>query len=392
MKTLRVAYVILLPLLLLAGLLTGRREIYILLAAALLFFLSTLGLHIWTLVSLRFSQSLPSAKAVKGESPVMRVHLANEMPFPFPKIAVHVEAVLPAEKQLLQLNLAPKSEAVFEIPVRCAYRGVYKVGMTMLEVDDVFGFLHVKFDLRRLPFYRMKELKIYPRVIHLPYLRAEERDAKYISSPSAALAEQGDAFSALRAYRPGDAAKKIHWPAFARRRELFVRNYDTAAETAVMLMVDNSHEGFAGEALLRYGDLACECAAAIINCALRAGYGTALIDASPEGMLLRQADSGDFQLLLESLALLPFPVKGNPLQNLKQALLRERQIQTVYYITARQAPGFSDRLMKQVHAGCRVKLLLLGGERQAEANTHRNLLRLSVEFGEDIAAVLGGML
>lgn len=392
MKALRVVYIVITPLLLFAGLITGRREIFILLAAALLFLLSALCLNVWTFVSVRFSQTLPSLKAVKGEAPVMKIHIANEMPFPFPMMTVHVETILASEKRVFQLSLAPKSEAAFEIPVNCAYRGVYKVGMTMLEVNDMFGFLHLKFDLCHLPYYRMKELKIYPRLVSLPYLPAHERDSKYKSSRSAA-AEQGDTFSSLRAYRPGDAGKKIHWPSFARRRELLVRNYDAPTETAVMLLLDNSYTGFAGEELLRYADLACECAAAIIHCSLRAGYGTVLTDASPEGELLRQADAGNFQALLETLAVMPFPVKGDPLQNLRQAVRFERQIKTVYYMTGRQPKGFADRLMEQVYAGCQVKLLLLGSEKREEPeNTHQALLQLPVSFGEDVASVLGGIL
>jgi len=393
MKALRLVYIILLPLLLLTGLLTGRREIYVLLVAALLFLLSALGLNIWTFISVRFSQRLPSTKAVKGESPVMSIRIANEMPFPFPMMTIHVEAVLPSEKRILKLSLAPKSEAAFEIPVSCAYRGEYRVGMTVLEVNDVFGLLHMKFDLRHLPYYRMKELRIYPRLIHLPYLPAYERDSKYKSSRSVTMAEQGDTFSALRAYRPGDAGKKIHWPAFARRRELLVRNYDAPTETAVMLLLDNSYVGFAGEDLLRYADMACECAVTIINCSLRAGYGTVLMDASPEGELLRQSDLRNFQTLLEALAVMPFPVKGDPLQNLRQAVRSERQIKTIYYLTAHQPQGFTGRLMEQVYAGCQVKLLLLGSEKQEEPeNTHQGLLQLPLSFGDDIASMLGGIL
>lgn len=393
MKALRVAYFILLPVLLFTGLLTGRREIFVLLAAALLFLLSALGLNVWTFFSVRFSQRLPSTKAVKGEAPVLSIHIANEMPFPFPMMTIHVKAVLPSEKRVLKLSLAPKSEAAFDIPVSCAYRGEYRVGMTVLEVNDVFGFLHMKFDLRHLPYYRMKELRIYPRLLDLPYLPAYERDSKYKSSRSVTTAEQGDTFSALRAYRPGDARKKIHWPAFARRRELLVRSYDAPTETAVMLLLDNSYAGFAGEDLLRYADMACECAAAIINCSLRAGYGTVLMDASPEGALLRQSDAGHFQELLETLAVMPFPVKGDPLKNLRRAVRSERQIKTVYYMTARQERGFTGKLMEQVYAGCQVKLLLIGSDQQEEPeNTHQGLLQLPLGFGDDIASMLGGIL
>lgn len=393
MKTLRIIYIILIPLLLFTGLLTGRREIFVLLAAALLFLLAALGLNLWTFFSVRFSQHLPSTKAVKGESPVMRIRIANEMPFPFPMMTVHVETVLPSEKRILELSLAPKSEADFEIPVNCAYRGEYRVGMTLLEVNDVFGFLHMKFDLRHLPYYRMKELRIYPRLISLPYLPAYERDSKYKSSRSITAAEQGDTFSALRAYRAGDARKKIHWPAFARRRELLVRSYDAPTETAVMLLLDNSHDGFMGEDLLRYADMACECAAAIVNCSLRAGYSTVLADASPGAQLLRQTDSRSFQELLEALAVMPFPVKGDPLESLEKAVRMERQIKTVYFMTGQPPQGFSRKLMQQVYAGCQVKLLLIGGEKQQVPETaHQGLMQLSLDFTDDMASILGGIL
>lgn len=388
MKLFRICYFAVLLSLLLIGLLSGRREVFLLFFIVLFVLVCALALNLWTFFSFAFSQKL-TATAVKGDRPVMKVRISNEKLFPFTLMKITIQTTLPDNTTIKEISLAPKSDAVFDIELNCAYRGPYRVGITKMLITDVFGLLSMRFNMRILPYYRLKELIVYPKVIHLPYLPSQDLDDKYKNSLTHSFSDYGEVFSAIRQYQPGDPLKKIHWPSAARYRELYVKNYDTPNETSVIIFIDNAYDVYKGEDMLRYADLACECAASLANCALHSGYTVKFTDAT--GHIIQVNSIHEFSRLHHHLAVLPFPEKGNLQSSFQGVLLGETQIKTIYYISSNEAASFESLFKKYAQTGCQVKRLALGYESRKTVSAKTTAVKeIPVEFGADISTVLGG--
>lgn len=370
--------------------LTGRREFFLLFFVMLFVAVYALILNVWTVLSFSYVQELKEGAAVKGSSTELALGIYNDKPFPLTMMRVKIETAVPSEKTALRFNLSPRSRIAFHIPLHCAYRGVYNVGMTTIEVNDVFGLFHIRYDMRRLPYYRQRVLKIFPRLISLPFLPAGSRDAKFSSGTQGRLADSGEAYADLRQHRPGDSLKRVHWKASARRGELMIKNYDLPLETAALIAVDTS-AAYEGEDALRYADLACECAAAIAHHSLKAGYTVAVVDADPAHPPVDGGSQKAFSRLYEGLAVLPFGKGGDFCASVRGAARAQPGLRAVYALTPRQDDDLGRVLTELARAGCAVKCILLdpAGEspRPDPARMPGVTLR-AITFGEDIARAL----
>ena len=357
MKRIRIPYYSSMLILLLAGLATGRREYFFVLCIMLLVICYAAALNIWTFLSFSFVQELSHDTVVNGAAPVFRVGIYNDKPFPFTMMKIVVQTPSPSERVELLFNLEPNSNIYYDIPLKCAYRGVYDIGMTTIEINDAFGLLRMRFDLRSLPYYRHKKLIIYPRLVQLPYLPAQLRDAKYTGGGAQRISEEGESFSDTRQYRFGDPFKRVHRTLSMRRRELFVKRYDVPMETAAIIALDTAANEYEGEQLLHYADIASECAAAIAHYSLRAGYVVSLTSADESRPAVEGKSSLDFPGLYDELAVVPFNAVGDICATLLGETQKHTNLRTVYIITTRRDQPILDTLRRISQSGCSVKYL-----------------------------------
>jgi uncharacterized protein (DUF58 family) len=195
------------------------------------------------------------------------------------------------------------------------YRGVYPVGITTMRITDVFGLLPMRFDMRKLHFYRQPELTVYPRAEAPSALYAEVADEKLFGEQYLLSAESGSSITGARAYRPGDPLKQIHWKKSAAHGELYVKQYEQPIREDLTILLDNCAHGAAGEAALAAADTVCEAAACITLHCLgrnRSAYLRALCDSRGVHMGEDAVNTADFDKIRRWLALLPFAESPSP--------------------------------------------------------------------------------
>ncbi len=316
MKLLRSVFYLLMPVFLFAGLYTGMRIWYILLISQILLVLVILALNQWTVRTFSYTQTLDQTSGVKGGETALHLSIRNEKPFPLSMMRVDVEMAAPSENTQVSFSLLPFTGREFDFRVSMPYRGVYPVGITTMRITDVFGLLPMRFDMRKLHFYRQPELTVYPRAEAPSALYAEVADEKLFGEQYLLSAESGSSITGARAYRPGDPLKQIHWKKSAAHGELYVKQYEQPIREDLTILLDNCAHGAAGEAALAAADTVCEAAACItLHClsrnrsaSLRALCDTRGIHSGEEAL-----NMADFEKIRRWLALLPFtgdPWKG----------------------------------------------------------------------------------
>lgn len=302
MKALRWCFWALAGFCLASGLINGIREYYIILFVMLGMAGISAVLNLWTVLAFSYTQRCEVKRAVKGERVALHLAIFNDKPFPFAAMRVHVRAVSPADDADIVLSLPPGRSAEWDLSLPAPYRGFFSVGMSVVEITDVFGILPMRFDMRRLSYYRSPELLVYPRLVALPPVSAPRSDEKLTGDMGLAAAHSGESFSSARRYIPGDPEKRIHWKQSLRQRKLYTRQYDRPADTSLIIFMDTRTLP-AGEDGLKLADLVCECACAVAYQHISAGRHVTLRAA--RGSITGQS-LHDFERMYDWLARLPF--------------------------------------------------------------------------------------
>jgi uncharacterized protein (DUF58 family) len=125
-----------------------------------------------------------------------------------------------------------RSGARWEIELPCRGRGVHQIGPVEITSGDPFGLFG-----RRAVLRVHRSLVIYPRVLPLRQLGFPEPVESGAALPRRAFQEDPARAAGVRAYRPGDAMRRIHWKATARQGELQVRVVDPAAAPTLLLVL-----------------------------------------------------------------------------------------------------------------------------------------------------------
>ena len=316
MKVLRFLFYLLMPVFLFAGLYTGMRIWYVILIAQILLVLAILGLNQWTVRTFSYTQTLDASEAVKGSETALHLSIRNEKPFPLSMMRMDVELAAPSENRQISFSLLPFAGKEFDFKVSMPYRGVYPIGITTMRITDIFGLLPMRFDMRKLHYYRQPELTVYPRAEAPSSLYADVADEKLFGERFLHHAESGDSISGARAYRPGDPLKQINWKKSAAHGELYVKQYEQPIRENLTLLIDNCAHGATGEDALARADTVCEAAACIsLHClsrnrsaVIRALCDTRGVHAGEEAL-----NMADFEKIRRWLALLPFgeaPARG----------------------------------------------------------------------------------
>jgi len=345
-------------LLLLAGLGTGRWEFYFIFAA--LFFLIIIAFvqNLWTFVSFSFRYELVDTRVTKGSSPTLKIYIHNNKPFTLNGVAT-IKAILPSEQTLLSIQVAPGNTECYEVKHDCRYRGIYEIGITYLEITDIFGILPMRFDLRRLlPHYPLTQLVVYPRLLQLtsPLLATYDKSGfKGLSSQR--QADKGEEYFDSRLYRFGDPFKRVHRTLSARKRELYVKCYDIPTETSALIVVDACDSSLSEEDALHYSDIACESAATIANSCLTAGHAVAVACCSEDETVIKCNNSNDLPKLLDYLAIVKLD-SGNACSALRLNKKNERNLNTVYVISSRNDDTFINTLTAFKDLGIHIRLFI----------------------------------
>lgn len=338
MKVYRIFYYILMAAALFYALYSGSRLCYLLFFIQLFTCAFALALNLWTIISFSYTQALSVREGQKGQTVILHLTICNDKPFPFTHMRIHIEAPADADCQDIVVNLAPRDEITYDFELSLPYRGEFMVGMTRLDIQDLFGLFPMHIDMRWLPYYHQQPLLVYPRILELTPSFMNSKN----SLPHGAqwISPQGhDEYSHSRAWIVGDNSSRIHWKASIKTRSLLTKQYEDPSGENCLIFIDT--QPIAQDELL-ISDRIAECAAAIAYAHLNQQDCTVLACGDPDYRTLNEAFSlADFPLQHQWLALLPF-------RHMDPSLfvheIDEKHPDCVYIIGAQVNPSIQDIL------------------------------------------------
>jgi len=383
-----------LPVLLAAGLLTGVRAFYVLLAFGLLVLLAALGQDLWAALSFTYLQSIDAAVTLRGQPVRLSLRIQNERPFPYALMRIRLATADARADVRLDFNLPPKAQRDFDLVLECPHRGAYPIGMTVIDFVDIFGLVRLPFDMRLLAYYRMKELLVLPRTTELHRLALASHDNKAFSRSAAASEDPLEPFSDIRAYRPGDSRRLIHWKASLRQRTLLSRRFDPTEEPHIRLLLDLGRPPYGAEESAQAEDALCEGAASILQYLLRQNWPVEIATHGARDEVRAAREPKDFAALHRWFALLSFD-GTRPLEEQLRLeiadLARARSLLVVTTRVGEKALGALRALKDRVEVHCLVCGPARDGGRTKDTASllRRNgIPSWALRFGEDPAAVL----
>jgi uncharacterized protein (DUF58 family) len=196
-------------------------------------------------------------------------------------VAGEASGVLPA----LGPARGPDATVAAAYTVTSTTRGAHRIGPVGIRVMDPFGLVE-----RHREFGEARVLTVLPRRYDLPAIRPSGSDEDGATRPAPQQVGLGEDDIIARSYQPGDALKRLHWKATARRGELMVRQEEEQMNprAAVLLDLDASSHGTERDRHDRWDhspslEWAVSAGASIVAHLHRAGYVVAV--ASPDGGL-----------------------------------------------------------------------------------------------------------
>lgn len=354
---------VLLLVFLIGGMASGKSDFFVVFGILLAVFLSAVLGNVWVARRLRWKQSLSSGIVMAGSSARFHLDLTGKKWF-FTLLKINVDTGQGDDAQAL-IPWLPGASNHVDLSVEYPYRGNYKVGVTSVEVQDVFGLHRVVLSGRK----RGDDLlsltvcpRIFPAVVpEQPVSSQTGRDAANDARP----ADAGDSFSAPRSYQPGDSLKRIHWKLSAKTRELYTRQYEIAVERHILLILDNQNYGLATEESLAYGEVACQLACSMVSSLAESGRNVKVMAGSGPWQWCSGPDG--FPQVYQWLACLPFEGRQAVSDILRGEAAEEKRPGMAYVITARSDADMMANLSLLGSLGCRAVCLEVqvpGVERQ----------------------------
>ncbi len=194
----------------------------------------------------RIDRSISPPIADPGQAVQAQLVVTNTSTVPCPEAAWtdrlpsamigRAHGVLPA----LGPARAPDSSFSATYAVSSSTRGAHTVGPVRLRVMDPFGLVERHRDIGGC-----HVLTVLPRRHELPPIRPSGSDEDGATRPSPHQVGLGEDDVIARSYLPGDALKRLHWKATARRGELMVRQEEQQMNprAAVLIDLDASSHG-----------------------------------------------------------------------------------------------------------------------------------------------------
>jgi uncharacterized protein (DUF58 family) len=342
-----------------------------------------------------YLQKLSRETTLRGNPVQLTLEIHNEKPIPFPLMRIQVMLANEPAMQQLSLNLPPRSHQTYELDMVCPYRGEYTVGMTIVDLLDIFGLIRLPFDMRMLPYYRMKTLLVLPRLVLLPRLNMPALDVQQFSRNQTLTENHNEPFAMVRPYRPGDPGKQIHWKASMRQHKLMTRIYEQSSEHAVELLLDLRQAEKSGEEARQTEDILCECATALIYHLLKQNWQLKITGYGRQKIHQTGSSLKDFQELYHWLARVPFDGSSHFTQQMQRDLAAGTSARAVLILTGRPDTDMAKILRQDTFKHLTCYTLVTGPvkispreNRMAELFHQAGLPVWFIHYGESLADIL----
>lgn len=378
------------------GAATGQRVFFVLFFIQFFLSICALIMNFWAALSFTYLQTLSSEKTLHGQPVQLRLKIYNEQLLPYPMMKIRLAVPAINQKPELNFNLAADSHLDFDLKLECPYRGLYEVGMTIIDFIDIFGIVRLPFNMNLLPYYRMPKLLVYPQLDELVSLPLVSRDSKEFSRRRFATEDQNEPFSTVRDYRRGDSRKLIHWKATARQHKLLTRQFEQSSEKELLLVLDLNLPPWQGEDNYQVVDILCHTATAVIHFLLRQGWHIYIAD-NDEFASGRSVGSKDFSGLYNWLAQVEFKARHDFTSFLNQSVSRYPNIKAVLVLTTRIDNNLASYLLQKQKSGSPIFTIIAAPARSSQAESivphhlhQSNLPVWLIRYGQKPGDILGG--
>ena len=136
-------------------------------------------------------------------------------------------------------SVAPRRTTRLRYTIRAPHRGIYAVGPLVVDYEDPFGLLRTT-----LRVGSTDRLVVAPPLVRLPSTGGSLTRAEGESTVIQRRASGSFDDLITREYRPGDALRRVHWKASARRGDLMVRQEEPRSHPEVRLVLDTRRAAY----------------------------------------------------------------------------------------------------------------------------------------------------
>lgn len=297
-------------LLLIIGILTYYIEGYILTTVFYILLLVpvlSFGSILLTYNQFQVSHKVSKKKIVKGDKINYTLTLYNTNSLVYCPIRLKLES----DKILFKdqfvtptIVLYPKTQEEIVIPLRCNYRGYYRLGVKSIIIDDYFGLFSKEFKC-----LDAVKMIVYPSIKNLNYLPNTHMDVDEVTDSRNRTMEEQNNISYIREYEKGDTLNKIHWKLSSKYNELMVKQYSGEISNEVDIVLDSNKHYSDYELNIALEDKMIETCVMLINYLLIHNKTVNFIYNDVRNVAITGKDYNDFQRIYEECALLEFTRK-----------------------------------------------------------------------------------
>ena len=273
---------------------------------------------------------------------------------------------------------------------RYSPRGVYPVGPVEVQLRDVLGLLSVRMKMSRLNDRKPQDLVVLPRAEALPQMRLPLQEQEGQASVHTHGTEDTSSLAQVRAWRPGDPMKRIHWKLTARTHKVQIKEYEEPSRPDVVVYLDCASHGEEGLTAVKLEDAMTSAAATIVNVWLGQTVATRLIAYPDQRQELEGQRPSDFEAFQDYLARVAFQ-GPYPLEDiLKLELDRAAGANSVVVVTASRSQALFNTLLNLTTAGVALTCILVAPEEDEAARLAPDSAARMVQemVGQGMQAVL----
>ena len=263
-----ISFLISFALLLLAGLATGYREIFLVVFCFGILLLTALLSSLLGAALLSCRQELLTAGVTREDKAMLRLTFTGITVLPvLAALVVRLPEETPPKPQKRRLLHARgairpgRRGKTIALDIDCPHRGVWPMGLEKLRIQDIFGFFALPLFTCRGITKQNLTMTVYPAVVNLSGEPAPPVVSNDYNESSFVTADHGESFAGTRQYRDGDSLKRIHWIQTIRTREIYTRQYELATQQLTLLLLDTGLPSQAHPA--GCADMMTECAASL---------------------------------------------------------------------------------------------------------------------------------
>lgn len=157
-------------------------------------------------------------------------------------------------------SLLPMGREIVHKEIIAKYRGLYDLGPIEIEISDALGIF-----TRKRKIYSNTPVKVYPRIHRVERINLKSMQSYGTLTTKQKAFEDNTSVSDIRKYSPGDSIKRIHWKVSAKKKNLFVKNYEMTGSAATYIFLDFKKNCYKGENIRDLEEKAVEASSSTIS-------------------------------------------------------------------------------------------------------------------------------